>query len=156
MGAAREKGPADFDLERFIDMFDEALTSNDERVVNALRSLMMIVVLTKPEVNGRPGAEDRNVGPLRQMFDDQRQILRRLENVEQEIRNATRSSQRYGEYEGYRKMRDEWDVVDRWKAQDYKWTLSEQQHDAMKQAIMKINSPAAGSVPVTAQKAIKK
>ena len=152
--SSREKVQSDFDLERFIDMFDEALTSNDERVINALRSLMMMVVLTKPE--GRDQAGAGNKGPLRQVFDDQRQILRRLESVEREIRNVTSSSQRYGDYEGYRKMRDEWDVVDRWKAQDYKWTLSEQQHDAMKQAIMNINSPAAGLVPVASQKAVKK
>jgi len=30
MGAAREPDRADFDLERFIEMFDEALTSKDE------------------------------------------------------------------------------------------------------------------------------
>ena len=47
MAAGREKDQADFDLERFIEMFDEALTSNDERVINALRSLMMMVILTK-------------------------------------------------------------------------------------------------------------
>ena len=48
MSAAREKDQADFDLERFIDMFDEAVNSRDPRVVNALRSLMMIVTLTRP------------------------------------------------------------------------------------------------------------
>lgn len=155
MGGAREKVQSDFDLERFIDMFDEALTSNDERVVNALRGLMMMVILTKPE--SREQGVDRKQGPMRQMFDDQRQILRRLENVEQELRNVARPSQRYGEYEEYRKMRDEWDVVERWKAQDYKWTLSEHQHDAMKQAIMKINSPQIMSATsVAAQKAVKK
>ena len=48
MSAAREKDSADFDLERFVDMFDEALTSQDPRVMDSLRSLMMIVTLTRP------------------------------------------------------------------------------------------------------------
>jgi hypothetical protein len=84
MGAAREKVQADFDLERFIDMFDEALTSQDERVVNALRSLMMMVILTKPET--RNPMTDRNAGPLRQMFDDMNNLNRRMHSMEQEVR----------------------------------------------------------------------
>jgi len=48
MSAAREKDQADFDLERFVDMFDTAMTSNDPRVVETLRKLMMIVALTRP------------------------------------------------------------------------------------------------------------
>jgi hypothetical protein len=43
--SSREKDQADFDLDRFIDMFDEALTSKDDRVVNALRQLMMMVII---------------------------------------------------------------------------------------------------------------
>lgn len=76
----REKEQADFDLERFIDMFDEALTSNDERVINALRSLMMMVVLTKPE-----GRKDAAAGPLRQLIDDMYNINRRLGKVEDKL-----------------------------------------------------------------------
>ena len=49
MGAARDPDQADFDLERFINMFDEAMTSKDPRVMETLRSLMMIVTLTRPE-----------------------------------------------------------------------------------------------------------
>ena len=86
----REKEQADFDLERFIDMFDEALTSKDERVVNALRSLMMMVILTKPE-----GRKD-SIGPLRQVLDDQNNILRRLERMETEIRSINAMNTRYG------------------------------------------------------------
>jgi hypothetical protein len=44
MGAAREPDQADFDLERFIDLFDEAMTSKDPRVVETLRSLSCILV----------------------------------------------------------------------------------------------------------------
>lgn len=85
--SAREKEQADFDLERFIDMFDEALTSKDERVVNALRSLMMMVVLTKPE--GRDPNGD--VGPLRQMHDDMHNLNRRMHRLEEELQSISRN-----------------------------------------------------------------
>ena len=65
MSAAREKDQADFDLERFVDMFDEALTSQDPRVMDALRSLMMIVTLTCPESKTEHSRRD---GPLRRLF----------------------------------------------------------------------------------------
>lgn len=105
MGAARESTQADFDLERFIDMFDEALTSQDERVVNALRSLMMMVILTNPE--GRK--MDRN-GPLRQLFDDVNSINRRVHQVEDTLREV--QSTRY-QRDGYK-----WDDLKEYSMQD--------------------------------------
>ena len=89
-GTAREKDQADFDLERFIDMFDEAMTSKDERVINALRSLMMIVTLTRPEVRMEMG---RNTGPLRRLFEDVQHINRRVYDLEDTIRRVTRPPQ---------------------------------------------------------------
>lgn len=94
-GAAREPDQADFDLERFIDMFDEALTSKDERVVNALRSLMMMVILTKPEASNP--MVDRNAGPLRRLLDDMNHLNRRMHSMEDEIRQLknAHSQERY-------------------------------------------------------------
>lgn len=114
MGAARELDQSDFDLERFIDMFDEALTSRDERVVNALRSLMMMVILTKPEARNPMG--DRNAGPLRRLFDDMGHINRRVHHVEETLREMQQShytsQQRYTwkDHEGdfKRLMQDEY------------------------------------------------
>lgn len=85
MGAAREKDQADFDLERFIDMFDEAMTSQDPRVIDTLRSLMMIVTLTRPESATVP--IDRNRGPLRRLFEDVNHLNRRLHTLEEELRS---------------------------------------------------------------------
>lgn len=85
MGAAREKDQADFDLDRFIEMFDEALTSQDERVINALRSLMMMVILTKSESH-RSGIEDRESGPLRRLKEDINNLSRRLYDLEENLR----------------------------------------------------------------------
>ena len=92
MSAAREKDQADFDLERFIDMFDEALTSQDERVVNALRNLMMMVILTKSD--SRNMYADRNYGPLRRMCEDLNHINRRLGTIEENL-HEYRQQQEY-------------------------------------------------------------
>lgn len=88
MSAMREKDQADFDLERFIDMFDEALTSKDPRVIDALRGLMMITALTRPEANN-PLA-DRNAGPLRRLYEDLHTLNRRMHSMEDEIRSIGR------------------------------------------------------------------
>jgi len=85
-GAAREPDQADFDLERFIDMFDEAMSSKDERVISALRNLLMIVTLTRPEVRER---QSRNSGPLRRLFEDMHHLNRRLYDLEDTIRRVT-------------------------------------------------------------------
>jgi hypothetical protein len=84
MSAAREKDSADFDLERFIDMFDEAVSSKDPRVVNALRSLMMMVTLTRPESRDS-GLHDRNSGPLRRLYEDVNHLNNRLHRMEDEF-----------------------------------------------------------------------
>ena len=103
-GAAREKDQADFDLERFIDMFDEALNSKDPRVINALRSLMMIVTLTQPE--SRNPLADRNSGPLRRLYEDMNHLSRRLYDVEDSIRSNRTAIQEeespWGRHERYK------------------------------------------------------
>lgn len=104
MGAAREKDQADFDLERFIDMFDDALRSQDPRVVDALRSLMMMVILTKPEA--RDPMADRNHGPLRRLYDDMNHVSRRLARLEEEVSRDRRAQEKaqwdsYGDIQKY-------------------------------------------------------
>ena len=85
MGAAREKMQADFDLERFIDMFDEALTSNDTRVKNALRQLMMMVILTDNSHEGRSQRINGRQGPLRRLAEDLQTLNKRLHNLIEEV-----------------------------------------------------------------------
>lgn len=85
MSAAREKDAADYDLERFIDMFDQVMISDDPRVKNALRQLMMMVILTD---TGDHEAEQRvRQGPLRQLQQDIRDQFRWIQRLEQEIQN---------------------------------------------------------------------
>jgi hypothetical protein len=89
MSAAREKDQADFDLERFVDMFDEAMTSQDPRVMDSLRSLMMMVLLTRPEIKIE---HSRNHGPLRRLFEDMNHLNRRMHDIEDKVNAMSRSS----------------------------------------------------------------
>jgi len=100
MSAAREKDSADFDLERFVDMFDEALISQDPRVMNALRSLMMMVTLTRPESRDS-GLHDRNSGPLRRLYEDVNHLNKRLHSLEDDVRQMR--NQEHRDREGYHK-----------------------------------------------------
>jgi len=81
----REKTQADFDLEKMFAYLDEALTSKDERVQSALRGLLTIIELTRPQDDGRMAVETSH-GPLRQMQEDLKNIARRLNNLEGEVR----------------------------------------------------------------------
>lgn len=120
MGAAREKDQADFDLERFIDLFDEALTSKDPRVIDILRSLMMIVALTCPE-SQNSGRHDCNTGPLRRLYEDVNHLNRRLHDLEGEFRNRH-----------YREAEKVWN--DNGKYPEEKFMLKAQNHIAAQMA----------------------
>lgn len=112
--STREKTQDDFDLERFIDMFDTALTSKDERVINALRSLLMIVTLTAPESDGRA---ENQIGPLRQIFQDMRELSKRIRSLED---TEMKRMYEYEQAKKYRSMpRDYWDD---------KYTLREEEY----------------------------
>jgi hypothetical protein len=102
MGAAREPDQADFDLDRFVDLFDEAMTSKDPRVIETLRNLLMIVTLTRPETYN---SNDRT-GPLRRLFEDMRHLNNRVSRMEEELRDVRRPAQPY-----------------RWEAED-KYTMA--------------------------------
>ena len=92
MSAARVPDQSDFDLERFVDLFDEAMTSTDPRVVETLRKLMMIVTLTRPE-SSQSWNDHR--GPLRRMMSDINHLHRRIETLEQRARSDRESEKGY-------------------------------------------------------------
>lgn len=82
-GPTREKDSSDYDLERFTEMFDQALTSDDPRVKNALRQLMMMVILTDTE--DHEGKQRSGHGPLRRMQQDMRDQFRWIQRLENEL-----------------------------------------------------------------------
>lgn len=76
--ASREKDQADFDLETFVDLFDTAMSSDNPAVKKALRNLIMIAAIVNAE------NKDSRDGPLRRVIEDQKNILRRLDRIENE------------------------------------------------------------------------
>lgn len=125
MSAFRVQDQADFDLDRFIDMFDQALTSDDPRVVDALRGLMMMVILTTSEDHGP--AVDRARGPLRRIVEEQRSLTRRVNNIEDSLQRIHRdvTNREYGTYD-----------VDKYMANVVQ---SAEQQKAAQNVVMKLN-----------------
>jgi hypothetical protein len=80
MSASRQKDQADFDLETFVDLFDTAMSSDNPAVQRALKNLLLIAAMVNSE-NTDAGLRQ---GPLRRVIEDQKNILRRLERVENE------------------------------------------------------------------------
>lgn len=67
------------DVKQLIDIIDRALTSNDERVINALRSLMMITLLTSTD------DPDTRIGPVGHMMQTVNRLHNRVNDLEREI-----------------------------------------------------------------------
>ena len=133
MGGMREKDQADFDLERFIDLFDEAMTSKDPRVVETLRNLMMIVTLTRPETYNK---HDRKSGPLRRLFEDMHDLNRRIRHLEEEQYKHEQQSEREEVYnKTWVQYKDKYTMV---AAAQMAQTIDD---DVMRKLANKINSP---------------
>ena len=81
MSTGREKDQKDYDLERIVKVLDEALTSDNPAVQNALRSLLLVSTIVSSE---HPDQVMKS-GPLARMFEDIHHIARRLSNVEDEL-----------------------------------------------------------------------
>ncbi len=85
-GAMREKDSSDYELERFIEMFDYALTTDDPRVKNALRQLMMMVILTSNEHEDE-SYDRRHKGPLRRMQQDLADLAISTKRLSEELQS---------------------------------------------------------------------
>lgn len=77
------------EVEKLFELFDKALTSQDERVVNALRSLLMITALTDM---GDPLDENATQRPL-PIEGPLNGMLRRIRALEQQVGNIERNQQ---------------------------------------------------------------
>lgn len=77
MSGMREKDSADFDLDAFIDLFDEAITSDDPNVQKTLQHLMVIAALARNHQK-----HNQTNGPLRRLFEDIKNLNSRLASLE--------------------------------------------------------------------------
>lgn len=115
-GAMREKDSSDYDLERLTELFDEALTSDDPRVKNALRQLMMMVILTSDDHEDKDKGMYGRRGPMRRMQEDLNDLRRAVADLKHEIQNIQKMNAWGG---GYRA-----DSTSGMKAQDYGTAIS--------------------------------
>jgi len=97
-GAMREKDSSDYDLERLTELFDEALTSDDPRVKNALRQLMMMVILTSDDHEDKDRGLYGRRGPLRRMQEDLNDLRRTVADLKHEIQNLQKQAAWGGGY----------------------------------------------------------
>lgn len=81
----REKDHLDFELEKFIELFDMALTSNDVRLKKALGHLLTITALVYNE-----SIEKDKLGPLKRLFNEHRDLIRRIETIEKDINSLNK------------------------------------------------------------------
>ena len=72
----RDKDQADFDLEKFVDLFDTAMSSDNPAVKRALRNLLMIAAMVDAE---SPSVQ---AGPLRRLVEDIKNLNNRISTME--------------------------------------------------------------------------
>jgi hypothetical protein len=116
-GAMREKDSGDYDLERLTELFDEALTSDDPRVKNALRQLMMMVILTSDDHEDKDKGMYGRRGPMRRMQEDLNDLRRIVADLKHEIQTLQKQAAWGG---GYRIA----DNTSGMKAQEYGAAIS--------------------------------
>ena len=90
MSSGRMKDQKDFDLEQIVKVIDQALESDDQRIKDALRALMTITVLCTAQHPDQLIAH----GPLSRLFDDMRNINRRVSQLEDELNQMKWDKQR--------------------------------------------------------------
>jgi hypothetical protein len=71
-----------YDLEKIVDLFDRAISSNDPRVSKALRDLLLIVALTDSEDMNMSNPHRR---PWRKMQDDLQTVTYRICDLERKV-----------------------------------------------------------------------
>jgi len=89
MSAAHE------DLESLAEMLDTALTSQDPRVVSALRQLMIMVALTRPDV----AADKNTLGPIRRLMSRVDDLHQRMERLEYELSRGRYEQEKKYDYD---------------------------------------------------------
>jgi hypothetical protein len=97
-GAMREKDSSDYDLERLTELFDEALTSGDPRVKNALRQLMMMVILTSDDHEDKDRGLYGRRGPMRRMQEDLNDLRRAVTDLRHQIQTLQKQAAWGGGY----------------------------------------------------------
>lgn len=78
----------DFDFDQFVRMMDIAFTSQDPRVVDTLRRLLMVVALTQPAETQED--KRRAAGPMQQTLEKVKNLEVQLKYLESQMRQMSR------------------------------------------------------------------
>jgi hypothetical protein len=93
------------DLESLAEMLDTALTSQDPRVVSALRQLMIMVALTRPDV----AADKNTLGPIRRLMSRVDDLHQRVERMEHELQRSRYEQEKKYKYDyDFRPYQNPW------------------------------------------------
>jgi hypothetical protein len=93
------------DLESLAEMLDTALTSQDPRVVSALRQLMIMVALTRPDV----AADKNTLGPIRRLMSRVDDLHQRMERMEYELSRGRYEQEKKYKYDyDFQQYRNPW------------------------------------------------
>jgi len=95
MSTGQAPAQADLDLQQIINLLDTVLTSDDQRLKDMLRQLLVTTIL----ITGENPADMIRVGPLNDLFNQQTSQSRRISNLEEQIRrleNAINNTYRGG------------------------------------------------------------
>ena len=82
-------------LESLAEMLDTALTSQDPRVVSALRQLMIMVALTRPDA----AADKNTLGPIRRLMSRVDDLHQRMERLEYELSRGRYEQEKKYDYD---------------------------------------------------------
>jgi hypothetical protein len=92
-------------LESLAEMLDTALTSQDPRVVSALRQLMIMVALTRPDV----AADKNTLGPIRRLMSRVDDLHQRMERMEYELSRGRYEQEKKYKYDyDFQQYRNPW------------------------------------------------
>jgi hypothetical protein len=95
----------ELDLESLAQMLDTALTSQDPRVVSALRQLMIMAALTSPGV----AAPSNPLGPIRRLMSQVDDLHQRMERLEYELSRGRYEQEKKYKYDyDFRQYQNPW------------------------------------------------
>lgn len=89
--SSQEKDQSNFDLERFVELFDECMTSSNPAVQKAFKNLMLVASISNSDTKHLPATK----GPLRRLVDDVHNIHRRVSRLEDTVLSDRSPEQSY-------------------------------------------------------------
>lgn len=82
-----DENDSDFDLEKFVDLFDTAMTSTNPTVQRAFKNLLLVSTIA----DSKPHDKVISKGPLRKLVEDVKQLTARVSTLEYNLMSASQT-----------------------------------------------------------------